>query len=303
MRIETHTLSIPASDTCEAHRLVYRDYGSIDAPRTAVCVHGLARNGDDFDMLAIALAEKGTRVIVPDMAGRGGSDWLRDPMSYHYGTYVADCIALLDNFHLRNVHWIGTSMGGLIGMMIAAATQGRIRSLVLNDIGSFLPKEALMRIYHYLDALPKRFANYDEADAYMTKNYTGFGITKPHQWRAFVHRSIEPLDDEEGALRLRFDPAVVEPLKRESNNFTEVHDVNLGELWTKVKLPTLIIRGELSDVLLPFTVDAMKSVNIRAQSVVYPAVGHAPALLDDAQISPILRFLDELNMNRMIVGI
>ncbi len=302
MRIETHRLTIPARDGCEAHTLFYRDYGSIDARRTAVCVHGLARNGDDFEALAIALAQKDTRVIVPDMAGRGDSDWLRDPMSYHYGNYVADCITLLDNFHLRNVHWIGTSMGGLIGMMIAATTQGRIRSLVLNDIGSFLPKESLARIYAYLAALPHSFANYDEADTYISANYEGFGITKPSQWRAFVQRSIEPVGDE-GALRLRFDPAVIEPLKRDSNNFTEVHDVNLAELWMKVKLPTLIIRGERSDLLMPFTVDAMKSVNIRAQSVVYAGAGHAPALLDDVQISPILRFLDEQIANRMIVGI
>lgn len=300
MRLDTHTLYIPASDTCEAHRLFYRDYGNINAKRTAVCVHGLARNGDDFDALARALAETDTRVIVPDMAGRGSSDWLKDPMSYHYGTYVADCTALLDNFHLRNVHWIGTSMGGLIGMMIAAATTGRIRSLVLNDIGSFLPKEALMRIYRYLEALPKRFATRDEADAYMRTNYAGFGITDTAQWQHFVDTSLEAVD---GGYRLRFDPAAVEPLKRESKNFTEVHDVNLAELWVNTKLPSLIIRGALSDVLMPFTVDAMKSVNIRAQSVVYPNVGHAPALLDDAQISPILRFLDELSINRMVVGI
>lgn len=301
MRIEQHILHIPAREGCEAHRLLYRDYGSIDSKRTVICVHALARNGDDFDALARALAEQNTRVIVPDMAGRGGSDWLHEPFSYHYGNYVADCIALLDNFHLRKVHWIGTSMGGIIGMMIAATTQGRIRTLVLNDIGSFLPKESLTRIYSYLAALPKVFTNYDEADAFMTKNYEGFGITNPQQWRAFVQRSIEPLDD--GTFRLRCDPAIVELLKRDSQNFTEVHDVNLAELWSKVNIPTLIIRGDRSDILLPFTVDAMKSTNIRAQSVVYPNCGHAPALLDSTQIAPILRFLDEQNANRLVVGI
>lgn len=300
MRIEQHRLHIPARDGCEAHTLFYRDYGAIEAKRTAVCVHALARNGDDFDTLARTLAESDTRVIVPDMAGRGGSDWFKDPFAYHYGNYVADCMTLLDNFHLRGVNWIGTSMGGLIGMMIAASQKNRIRTLVLNDIGSFLPKESLTRIYSYLSALPARFDNYAEADIFMTQNYSGFGITDADQWRAFVERSIEPVD---GGYRLRCDPAIVEPLKRDSENFTQVHDVNLAELWSKVTQPTLIIRGALSDILLPFTVDAMKSTNIRAQSVIYPNAGHAPALIETSQIAPIMRFLNEQTMNRMVVGI
>lgn len=301
MRIEQHTLAIPTRDGCEAHKICYHDYGSIDARRTAICVHALARNGDDFDILARALADNDTRVIVPDMMGRGGSSWLADPMAYHYGNYVADCIHLMDNFHLRNVHWIGTSMGGIIGMMIAGTTQGRIRSLVLNDIGSFLPKESLARIYSYLAALPAQFSKIDEAEQFLRTNYEGFGITDEADWSEFFARSIEPLPD--GGYRLRCDPAIVEPLRAASENFTQVNDVNLADLWTKIRLPTFIIRGEYSDVLMPFTVDAMKSTNIRAQSATYPGAGHAPALIKTSEIQPILRFLDEQSAQRLVVGI
>ena len=152
-----HSLRVPnSSESRETHELVFYDWGDVDAATTVICVHGLTRNAHDFDLLAPALAATGRRVFSLNMAGRGDSSWLADPMLYHYGTYVTDCLAVMDNFHLRGVEWVGTSMGGIIGMTIAAHHPTRIKKLVLNDIGILLSREALQRIYAYVDTMPKK---------------------------------------------------------------------------------------------------------------------------------------------------
>ncbi len=291
MRIEAHMLSIPARDGCEAHRIFCRDYGNENAQRTVVCAHGMMRNGDDFDLLARALAATGVRVLVPDMAGRGNSDWLKNPLSYTYATYIEDCKFLLQNFHLRQVDWVGTSMGGIIGMLIASSdtrTMPFIRRLVLNDVGSFIPKQALTHIYSYVDALPKNFPTREEAADYIRRNYTEFGISE-ERFDAFIDRSIE--ESAEGGFRLRADPEIIAPIRHDTEHFTKVNDVNLNTAWEEIRLPTLIIRGANSRLLLPETVQAMKASNLRASSIEYKGCGHAPALEDARQISDILDFL------------
>jgi len=292
----------PASnpDGKSTRRIAYYDWGSADAQKVAVCVHGLTRNGRDFDFLAEHLVSKGYRVISLSMAGRGESEWLADPMHYHYGTYVADCLALLNMFHLRNVDWIGTSMGGLTGMMLAAANPGRIRKLVLNDIGSFLNKEALQRIYGYVQTIPGRFATRGEAEAYMRKNFAPWGITEEAHWQAFIAISLR--DNADGSCQLLCDPNIAVPLAAASNNFTEITDVNLAEIWLKLKIPVLILRGEDSDILLPYTVDAMKSTNPRAQSHTIAGCGHAPALASAEQLNIISQWLTSAQQYPMAAG-
>ena len=284
-----HTLPVKNSADEGKHELVFDDWGSVDAPRTVICVHGLTRNAHDFDVIAPALAATGRRVFSLNMAGRGLSPWLADPMGYNYAAYVADCIAVMDNFHLRGVEWIGTSMGGIIGMMIAANHPGRIRKLVLNDIGIHLSREALLRIYGYVSAMPRSFANRAAADAYLAEVFKPFAITDPVLWTQFVDGSL--LHSADGTLHLACDPAIAEPLRTATKNYTDVQDVNLADIWDEVDIPTLILRGSESDILSPDTVRAMRVTNPRAETVTIDGVGHAPPLMTEDQIRIVVNWL------------
>jgi len=287
-----HTLPIHNSwSETGTHEIVFYDWGNVDATRTVICVHGLTRNAHDFDVIAPAIAATGRRVLALNMPGRGESAWLADPMGYTYQSYMADCLAVMDNFHLRQVEWLGTSMGGIIGMMIAATKPDRIKKLVLNDIGTQLSAEALGRIYSYVSTMPSQFASRLEADAYLATTFKPFGITDPAQWTQFVNGSL--LTDESGALRYACDPAIAEPLRLATQNFTDIQPVNLTPLWEQIKAPTLIIHGAESDVLSADTVRLMRQTNARAETITFAGVGHAPALMTDDQISPIIRWLNQ----------
>jgi pimeloyl-ACP methyl ester carboxylesterase len=290
MQPTTHILPV-ANSVGEkgTHRLAVYDWGNPDAQRVAVCVHGLTRNARDFDILASQLAATGRRVLAISMAGRGESDWLVDPMGYNYASYVADCLAVMDNFHIREVEWIGTSMGGIIGMMIAASNPRRIKKLVMNDIGANLSKAALTRIYEYVRSMPAAFATREEADQYLREIFKPWNLRDETLWQRFVETSLLTRD---GQLRYACDPAIAVPLAAGSKNFTEVADVNLSPIWKEIQTPTLIIRGEQSDILSEETVKAMRSTNLNAEGITYPDVGHAPPLMTDADTRPILNWLE-----------
>ena len=266
-----------------------------------VCVHGLTRNARDFDYLAQTLAAQGTRVLAISMAGRGESDRLTDPMHYSYPTYVADCLAFLDNFHLRNIDWVGTSMGGIIGMMLAASSKHRIRRLVLNDIGSFLNKAALQRIYGYVQNIPESFANHEAAEAYFKANFAPWGITEDAHWQHFMQHSIAAQAD--GSYRMLCDPAIAQPLAAISENFTKVEDINLADIWSQLLIPTLILRGADSDILDEVTIEAMKRTNPDTNSMTFEGCGHAPALATEYQIGYIARFLQGSGSAVRAIGI
>jgi pimeloyl-ACP methyl ester carboxylesterase len=301
MQPRRHTF--PAKNTigtAGTHELVFYDYGDVNATRNVICVHGLSRNAHDFDILAEALANQGCRVFSLNMAGRGESAWLADPMGYNYASYVADCLAIMDNFHLRGVEWIGTSMGGIIGMMIAASTRDRIKKLVLNDIGIVLDREALTRIYTYVHSMPTQFASRAEADAYLATTFKPFGITDPALWQRFVESSL--LTSTDGTLRLACDPAIAAPLAAATNNYTEINDINLTDLWDDVDVPTLIIRGAESDILSDDTVHAMRRKNTRAESITIAGVGHAPALMTPDQITRVSQWLSGTSNAMLAAG-
>lgn len=290
MQPTTHLL--PVANTIGekgTHRLAVYDWGKPEAQRVVVCVHGLTRNARDFDFLAEQLAATGRRVLAISMAGRGESDWLADPMGYNYASYVADCLAVIDNFHIREVEWIGTSMGGIIGMMIAASNPRRIKKLVMNDIGANLSKTALTRIYEYVRSMPTSFENRAAADGYLREIFKPWNISNDILWQRFVETSLLTRD---GQLRYACDPAIAVPLAAGSKNFTEVADVNLSPIWKEIQTPTLIIRGEQSDILSEETVKAMRSTNLNAEGITYPDVGHAPPLMIDADTRPILNWLE-----------
>jgi pimeloyl-ACP methyl ester carboxylesterase len=289
MTPRTHRFTVKKSEFgIEAHEIVFTDWGPVDAVIPVICVHGLTRNAGDFNWLAPALAALGRRVIAISMAGRGESARLTDSMHYNYATYVADCLSIMDNFHWRTVDWIGTSMGGIIGMTIASLQRDRIRKLVLNDIGAILKKSALERIFANVNSIPSSFTSRAEAEAYMRKTYAPFGLSSEEQWQNFFAISLQEID---GTLRLACDPRIIDPIARDTKNFTEIADVNLSELWKTIRIPTLILRGEQSDILDADTVTAMRTTNLDAELVTIPNVGHAPALMDASQIKMVTDWL------------
>lgn len=259
------------------HRLSVLDWGPEAARQPVVCVHGLTRNAHDFDVLANALAGQGRRVACPDIVGRGASDWLADPMGYGYPQYLADMAALIARLDAPQVDWVGTSMGGLIGMMLAAQKGTPIRRLVINDVGPFIPKAALERIATYLGANP-RFGDFGEAERFIRTVHAPFGDLSDQEWRALTGSSVRQIND--GGYRLRYDPAIAEAFKARP-----IEDVDLWPVWDAIACPTLVLRGAASDLLLPETAEEMKGRGPRAEVIEIAGCGHAPALLDEDQIA------------------
>lgn len=257
------------------HRIAYLQWGNSRQRPTLVCVHGLTRNSHDFDGIAEALADS-CRVVCPDMAGRGRSDWFDDAQDYQYPVYVQDAAALLAHLGVESVDWLGTSMGGLIGMMLAAQPGTPIRRLILNDIGASIPAEALARIGSYVGKAGT-FDSLANAEQYLRRVHAPFGALTDAQWRHLAENSA--WRDGAGRWRLGYDPAIGTALQQ-----AEYQDVELWDLWRAVKCPTLILRGAQSDILLEETAARMISMHSRAQVVVFPNVGHAPMLMDADQI-------------------
>jgi pimeloyl-ACP methyl ester carboxylesterase len=282
------TFKAPNLDGQGSHGLHYLDWGSPDAKNTVMCVHGLTRNAHDFDYLARELVKRGNRVLSISMAGRGQSEYLDDPYMYSYPAYMADCMAFLDNFHLRSVDWVGTSMGGIIGMMIAAMHPKRIKRLVLNDVGAFIPASGLKAILEYVSKTPRHFTTRAEAESALRQNMSSLGIDDDAHWQHVFDYSIQPRD---GGFAMAFDPRILDAIKAETNDFADVSDIHLGELWEAINIPVLILRGEHSGLLEKETVSAMRAHNMKAQNIEIPNVGHAPALLKPAEYQPISRWL------------
>ncbi len=288
MHPRARRITLAASEKHPEATLQLYEWGNPSCNSVAVCVHGLARNARDFDFIAHALSDR-YRVITIDMPGRGKSPWLPDPMQYSYPNYVKWMVQLLEEEGIQQCDWIGTSMGGIIGLIIAATHPKRIGKLVLNDIGAFVPKEGLLRISNYVGTFPPT----DSAQAikdYIFKTYTLFGITEPRHWEHLFTHSIYQRED--GKFALTYDPEIMAIIRKESNNYTEFKDVDLFALWKQVKCPTLILRGALSDILLPHTVEQMKRTNPLCAHIEFEGVGHAPALLADNQIASVSTWLD-----------
>jgi len=273
------------------HGLHYREWGATDAPRTVVCAHGLGRNAGDFDALAEALAAAGYRVACLDVAGRGESDWLHDPAGYTYPQYCADAAALIARLDAAEVDWVGTSMGGLIGMMLAAQEATPLRRLVLNDVGPLLPAAALARIAGYVGLEPG-FADMAEAELYCRRVYAPFGALTDAQWAKFTADSVRPA---EGGYRLHYDPRI-----RQSLPEPPYEDIDLWPFWDAVRCPTLVLRGAVSDLLLPAVTEAMTRRGPPTRVEEIAGCGHAPALLDPAQIGLVRDWLliDEAERQR-----
>lgn len=269
-------------------RLAWAEWGAEDAARTVVCVHGLTRNARDFDHLAHDLAGAGWRVASVDVPGRGRSEWLRRPEDYAYPFYASALAALIGRLGVQQVDWVGTSMGGLIGLMLAAQPNTPIRRLVLNDIGAFLPKASLERIAQYVGRDPL-FGSVDEVEAYLRQVNAPFGPLSDRQWRHLASHSALPAEG--GRWRLHYDPAI-------GKAFTNapVNDVALWPVWEPIACPVLILRGGDSDLLTRATAEEMTRRGTAAAAGKVElreiaGVGHAPALMALDQIALVRDFL------------
>ena len=259
------------------HRIAYTEWGPEDARRVVVCVHGLSRQGRDFDRLAAFLAQHDYRIICPDLPGRGRSDWLKDPDEYGLPQYCVDMTVLLASLHAESVDWIGTSLGGLIGMVMAALPGSPIRRLVVNDIGPFLPWSALYRIGTYLRQMPTEFPDFAAANAYYREILSTFGELGDDDWRHLIEHSIERTDN--GRYRMLCDPGIARAFRPGL-----LYNLNLWKYWDAIQCLTLLLRGEHSDLLPRDTAQQMTMRGPLATLVEIPGCGHAPPLLTQEQI-------------------
>ena len=262
--------------------MAFTRWGDPDAP-PVVCVHGLTRTGRDFDALAEALS-RDFHVICPDLPGRGASDWLDDGALYQPGSYVAALSHLLAMIG-RPVRWVGTSLGGICGMLIAAAAGQPITRMALNDIGPLIPAAALARIRDYMAAgdMPA-FADIAALERHLRVVHRPFGPLSPDQWAHLAATSARTLPD--GRVTLHYDPKIADPIRASTPA-----DADMWAIWDRIRIPVLAIRGEDSDLLLPDTLARMAASG--ARTLVVPEAGHAPALMDAPTIAAIQAFLSE----------
>ena len=279
-------------DTTGLHRMAYWEWAgpSADAP-VLVCVHGLSRQGRDFDVLAREMSAR-YRVICPDVVGRGRSDWLRQPAGYQIPAYVADMVALLARLDVEQVDWVGTSMGGLIGLGLASLPRPEgvpspIRRLVLNDVGPAIRFEALQRIGTYLGKAP-RFASVGEGAAYLHGISTGFGPHTDAQWLGLSEPMFRQQD---GEWALHYDPAIALPFAAVTPELAAAGEAALWAAYDQLRCPTLLIRGAESDLLTAETAQAMTTRGPQARLAELPGVGHAPTLIQSDQIAMVKGFL------------
>jgi pimeloyl-ACP methyl ester carboxylesterase len=276
------TSRIRLGGDCDGLALGFTDWGDPEARRTIVCVHGLTRNARDFDLLASALSRH-ARVICIDVVGRGLSDWLNDPKDYDIQVYARHIRRLLDRLGRDRVDWVGTSMGGLIGMLIAASDDSPIDRLILNDIGPTVPQEALQIIAGYL-GLDLSFQTIEALEKHLRQIHAPFGPLTDPQWRHLAEHSARA----DGSIwRLHYDPLIRVPFVESAGK-----PVDLWEAWDRIRCPTHVLHGAQSVLLVSETVAAMRERGPRADVLSLPGIGHAPALMADDQIATIGRWLD-----------
>jgi len=293
------------------HRVAYLDWGPVASNHVVLCVHGLARNSRDFDFLAAELA-RDCRVICPDVVGRGDSEWLVDKGDYRFTTYLADAAVLLARVTAparppflgmisglqagggpKRIDWIGTSMGGLIGMLLAAKPGSPIRRLVLNDVGPFVSWGSLYRLKGYVGG-GRSFPTVAAAELWIRDVCAPFGPLSDKQWRHLARHSV--FKAERGEYQLRYDPGIGEGLRGHSDPEFPLGPhfltgIDLWNTWSQVRCPVLVLRGADSDVLTRETVARMKEAKPDLRVVEFAGAGHAPALMDPEQIATVSRFL------------
>jgi pimeloyl-ACP methyl ester carboxylesterase len=264
------------------HRVAYRDWGHPESARVVVCVHGLTRNGRDFDALAAALADR-FRVLCPDMPGRGDSEWLPDAGDYVFPTYLTALTAMLAHAGVEPVAWVGTSMGGLLGMLMAVQRDSPVTRLVINDIGPVIEPLALARVGGYVGLDPV-FESFAALEAHIREVSAPFGALTDAQWAELARTTARQTAD--GRWRLKYDPDIAVPFRSAGAGG------DLWPVWDAIRCPTLLLRGAESDLLSTETATAMRARGPTPRMIEFPGVGHAPMLLTPEQIAPVATFLD-----------
>lgn len=288
------------------HRVAYTDWGDPSSQHVVVCMHGFTRNARDFDRLAARLADR-CRVVCMDVVGRGASDWLERQQDYDYSLYLSDAAALLARLlhapadpnstaahaEPRSIDWVGTSMGGLIGMLLAAKPNSPIRRLVLNDVGPLVPWSALARLRNMHMPFGARFRDLEHVEMHLREIFANFGPLDDAGWKHVARHSVLPV--REGGYMLAYDPAIMGNLNHARSgiefgpNF--LSGVDLWPAWDRVQAPTLALRGGESDVLIPSVAQEMQRRGPQARVVEFAGIGHAPWLMSEDQIHIVSEFL------------
>lgn len=274
--------SLPLGEPFPEVTLSYLEQGE-PTGEPVVCVHGLTRNAHDFDHLAAALARRGRRVLAVDVVGRGGSTWLAEPMEYAVPVYARHLARFLERLEIGPVDWVGTSMGGLIGMEIAGGGAKSIRRLILNDVGPFVPQAALAGIRSYL-GLDLRFASLAELEAHLRVIHAGFGPLTDADWR---HMALHGSRETPEGWRLGYDPQIVVAFAQAAES-----DLDLWACWDRIDCPTFVLHGADSPLLTEAILDQMRQRGPRPEIATLPGIGHAPALNTPDQIAIVERWLD-----------
>lgn len=297
--------SVTCADAAGLHRMAYWEWGDPDNDHVVVCVHGLTRTGRDFDLLARALADH-CRVVCPDVAGRGHSDWLINPAGYVVPQYVADMVTLIAQLRPGRLDWVGTSMGGLIGMALAGAATASpalrpvrgewglgsrpdipLGRMVLNDVGPALDADGLARIADYVGQ-EVHLQSFAAAVDYVRSMSLGFG---PHDAAGWADLTRDVFHEFQGQWIKHYDLRMAEPFAQQTPEALAAAEAVLWQAWDHLALPVLILRGAQSDILSPDTLTAMLARNAHARSVIFDGVGHAPTLRSADQIGAVRDFL------------
>lgn len=266
------------------HRIVYQDWGREDNPNILICVHGLTRNSHDFDYLAEKLSSK-YRVIAPDIVGRGSSDWLPDHRLYTIEQYINDMTLLIKHLGATSVDWLGTSLGGIIGMMMAAMPQSPIKRLILNDIGAVITQDAIALLANSLAKVPT-FKTLEELRTFLMQAYAHTGTHKEEDWdymSRYDHRI-----NEDGTYNRNYDPKLLHSMGPILNA-----DIDLWQFWKAVVCPTLIMHGENSMILTADICQQMLATNPHASLVTLPGVGHTPSFMQPSHIEVVTKWLGQ----------
>jgi cobalt-zinc-cadmium efflux system protein len=261
------------------HQMAYSTWGDPTNPKVLLCVHGLTRRGSDFAVLAQAMSDR-YFVVCPDVVGRGNSDYLKNPMLYGIPQYVSDMVTLIAHLKPKHLDWFGTSMGGLIGIILAGLENQPIERMLLNDIGPRIDPAFFIRLLQYLGN-PVTFVTQEKALEYANSLTTTFGRLSPEQFRAL---NLPQVILKNGAYCLHYDPQINTPVMSTNPAMALAGEAALWKSYDQIKIPMLIVRGEESDLLTPATVTEMCARNPHARSVIIPEAGHAPAFVLPNQV-------------------
>jgi pimeloyl-ACP methyl ester carboxylesterase len=291
MMVEPRLHSVQCSSPAGLHRVAYKEWGDPRNPKVLVCVHGVTRVGDDFDHLARALCDE-YRVVCPDVVGRGRSGRLRDPAYYTVPQYVNDMVTLIARVtapgEMETVHWFGTSMGGLIGMVLAALEDSPISKLVLNDIGPVLDRAAMARIGEYIGQ-DVRFPSFEAGAAYVKAVSASFGPHSDDEWTKLAGDVLRKSDD--GQWVRHYDLGLAQPFRATTPERAQQDESALWAAYDAIRCPTLLVRGEHSDLLSRDTAQQMAARGPLPRLVEIAGVGHAPTFVHERQIAVAREFL------------